>query len=75
METLGEGNGGGEENKGEEKEKRKGEWKRRRGGKNNRRLGVEEGREERWFLVWVQEILIPAREEEERWIGGEETRS
>ena len=33
-------------------------------------IGVEEGKEEGWFLaIRDQEILISAGEEEERWIG------
>ena len=62
--------GGGEENKGEEKEKREGEGERRSGGENDRRggeegavLGERRGRESEGgasFLA-MQVLEIPAR--------------
>ena len=51
--------------------RRREEEERGRGEEEERMIGVEDGREEGWFLAMpVQEILIPAVEEEERWIGG-----
>ena len=66
--------GGGEENKGAEKVRRGGEGKRRRG-ENYRIKGGEGGGEGGEVVLGdagsdFRKILIPAGEEEERWIGG-----